>query len=104
MAELRCLPLKKGLKFLPRTLTFAKLVSAEFHKLENSKKSVFGENAMLLNDACTKFYQQHYPAIYKVSNLPSAMVDILAFISKNKSLKEVGQYFKYLETVGENYY
>lgn len=82
---------------------FARMVVTAYEKpdVRNRIFYIIGPEKYLMKDLLEKYCKHRYPEIKKVSVIPIGMIKTIAFLSRNKELKEVADMFAYFEKVSE---
>jgi uncharacterized protein YbjT (DUF2867 family) len=82
---------------------YAQMVSNAYQKQEARNKIfyIYGPESFLMKDALTEYCKQIHPEIKKVSTIPLGLINIIAFLTRNKELKTAASMFGYFEKVKE---
>lgn len=82
---------------------FGQLLANAYRKPEsyNQEFNTYGPEALTMNEALDLYVKAKHPEISKVANVPFWVLKIIAFVSKNKDLKNIIPIFEYFEKTKE---
>nr|WP_315224706.1 NAD(P)-binding oxidoreductase [uncultured Flavobacterium sp.] len=82
---------------------FGKLLVNGYQNSEsfNQEFNVYGPQALTINEALEKYIKVKHPEISKITNAPFWLLKVIAFVSRNKQLKEIIPLFEFFEKTKE---
>lgn len=82
---------------------FANVLVNAYEKPEtyNQELSVYGPQALTINEALSQYVKVKHPQIKKVNNAPFWLLKTIAWLTKNQQLKDIIPVFEYFETTTE---
>ncbi|WP_027420509.1 SDR family oxidoreductase [Crocinitomix catalasitica] len=82
---------------------FGKMLATAYNIPEalNQEFYAYGPEAFQMRQALEKYIKVKHPKIKKVSAAPFGILNVIAFLTRNKELKEVIPMFQYFEKAGE---